>query len=402
MGISRTRFSDIAEDFLEDRLDDPFLRPVWEDLTEEDDKPPSILGSLQLPPRQNLPQHTFDPERLFGLLPLICQAQGSLSRLEALAASAPSDCREGFVRRLAFKEAAGWLGCSYSRVNSVDLALRSMRLAGGLGTAAAVKLRDEIEEAGDFDESFAVSQMVDIATSSALLYVRQILHLTRSLAGKSLPGLPVLARGVHRLGGAEIDPGAFQAWLAALPADLPPLLAAANVAILWPSSGLAGRSSALQSTLLSAAILRDGRVLRAAPLPFWSLQPTISVSGSPDMLPVLRGDVAHTAGIQGPADLLSSWLYAVHVGAEAATADLKHLLDVRVEASKWLARADQRDRSLVVYDCCVRQFVVTAASVAKQTGVSQRSAIRILSMLSAEGFVKEVTGRQSYRAFSVR
>ena len=73
------------------------------------------------------------PQPRTSLLRLLATAQDAVSRLDALASTAPASVRAGLVVRMGWREAAGWLSSVTAWAHPLDLALRA---AGVLGSFA--------------------------------------------------------------------------------------------------------------------------------------------------------------------------------------------------------------------------------------------------------------------------
>ena len=73
------------------------------------------------------------PQPSTSLLRLLATAQDAVSRLDALASTAPASVRAGLVVRMGWREAAGWLSSVTAWAHPLDLALRA---AGVLGSFA--------------------------------------------------------------------------------------------------------------------------------------------------------------------------------------------------------------------------------------------------------------------------
>ena len=80
------------------------------------------------------------PQPSTSLLRLLATAQDAVSRLDALASTAPASVRAGLVVRMGWREAAGWLSSVTAWAHPLDLALRAAGVLGsfaGAGSRAA-------------------------------------------------------------------------------------------------------------------------------------------------------------------------------------------------------------------------------------------------------------------------
>jgi hypothetical protein len=92
--------------------DAELVRPAWETPADETD--------LDLRPNRKQPVGQGTTHRL------LCAAQHSLSRLDALIGAAIKPVREGIIARMAYQEASGWLAFVHAWVDPLDLALREI------------------------------------------------------------------------------------------------------------------------------------------------------------------------------------------------------------------------------------------------------------------------------------
>jgi Fic family protein len=91
--------------------------------------------------------------------------------------------------------------------------------------------------------------------------------------------------------------------------------------------------------------------------------------------------------------------------AEAARAGLRALAGLRqaeVAGAELAGQQDKRSRLPVVLDHLLRQPATTAPALARTLEITPQAALRLLARLQQEGLVTEVTGRGSFRAFSIK
>src|SRR5579884_2949995 len=107
---------------------DPLFRPVWEDTPDETELRPGLADSFARdrasPASRHQPNPWLQSDGPSALLCLLCDAEDTLARLDAIATTAPPAVREGLCARMAFAEAAGWLAYAHAWVHPLDLALR--------------------------------------------------------------------------------------------------------------------------------------------------------------------------------------------------------------------------------------------------------------------------------------
>jgi hypothetical protein len=220
------------------------------------------------------------------------------------------------------------------------------------------------------------------------------------------------------LGARGLDPGRLAAWWDAhAPASpprrrfgarrgegrapRPPLLAGAVAAQAWMASGITDQADPGQALLAGF-----GRLVRQAPVrcvfvPVWSAYPAVGF-GDRDALPTLRSDAA---------DRLAGWgrtvtwpVACLHLIAESSHRGLQELdrLETAAEQGRGLlARSDRRSRLPDALDALLRAPVLMPKALAAQLRIVPQTATALLRTLQAEGVVREVTGRGSFRAFAV-
>ena len=155
-----------------------------------------------------------------------------------------------------------------------------------------------------------------------------------------------------------------------------------------------------------ALLAAFGRLVRQAPVrhvfvPVWGACPAVGF-GDRDALPTLRSDAA---------DRLAGWgrtvtwpVACLHLIAESARVGLRELDRLEAAAAKgrgWLAGTDRRSRLPDALDVLLRAPVLTPKALAAQLRIVPQTATALLRTLQAEGVVREVTGRGSFRAFAV-
>ena len=136
-------------------------------------------------------------------------------------------------------------------------------------------------------------------------------------------------------------------------------------------------------------------------VPVWSAYPAVGF-GDRDVLPTLRSDAA---------DRLVGWgrtvtwpVACLHLIAESARLGLRELDRLETASGQGrgaLAGADRRSRLPDALEALLRAPVLTPKALAAQLRIAPQTATALLRTLQAEGVVREVTGRGSFRAFAV-
>jgi hypothetical protein len=148
--------------------------------------------------------------------------------------------------------------------------------------------------------------------------------------------------------------------------------------------------------------LGEGRGLLVLPRrifpPFWAAYASLGAGTAIDGWPRLRSDVARGVGVEG-------WQATfLHLTAESALMALREMdgLQMVREKGRGLAPADARTRLPAVVDALMRVPVVTPSGVAAALRITPQAVTAILRKLTVAGLAREVTGRESFRAFATK
>jgi hypothetical protein len=401
---------------------DERLRPPWEDTPDETD--------ADRRPWRRHPPPSGDGAWLAGadlpvLLTALADAGDALARLDARVATAADAVRDGLLARLALTEAAGFLAHAHAWVHPLDLALRDAGLTApaalaALGAGVRALPHTLAQPAGRLgweDPPFETLPAADQGVTDALALAR----LLRRLPGGGphpFGSATATAATLTALGARRLDPGRLAAWWdahapAAPPrrrfgakrgegrAPRPPLLAGPVAARAWMESGITDQADPGQALLAAF-----GRLVRQAPVrsvfpPLWSAYPAVGF-GDRDALPTLRSDaIDRIAGWGGTV----TWPVAcLHLIAESARRGLYELDRLEAGAKQGrgaLAGTDRRSRLPDALEALLRAPVLTPKALAAQLRIVPQTATALLRTLQAEGVVREVTGRGSFRAFAV-
>ena len=85
-----------------------------------------------------------------------------------------------------------------------------------------------------------------------------------------------------------------------------------------------------------------------------------------------------------------------------ALRELARMIEIEGKGRGSAARHDRRSRLAEVLDGLLRTPVVTARGLADSLWVTAQTATAALRALQGKGLVREVTGRESFRAFGLR
>ena len=135
---------------------------------------------------------------------------------------------------------------------------------------------------------------------------------------------------------------------------------------------------------VAACLWREETAHRPIPLPFWSASQLSH----------------HRLGLRIGLEWMAQFLECVTAAALIGLRELARLLEA--EKKRVDIRATARSRLPDAVDAVLRTPVVTADSLSKALHVTPRAALGLLGQLMAAGFVREATGRASWRAFVLR
>jgi HTH DNA binding domain len=402
---------------------DARLRPPWEDTPDETDadcfpsrRHPSPSGDDGWRAGADLPV----------LLTALADASDALARLDARVATAARAVSEGLRARLALTEAAGFLAHTQAWVHPLDLALRDAGLTApaalaALGAGARALPHTIAQPAGRLgweDPPLETLPAADQGVADALALAR----LLRRLPGGGphpFGSAAATAATLTALGARHLDPGRLAAWWdahapaspprrrfgarrGAARAPHPPLLAGAVAAQAWMESGIIDQADPMHALLAAFGRLVRQPPARSVFVPVWSAYPAVGF-GDRDALPTLRSDAADR--LVGWGRMVTWPVTCLHLIAESARLALRELDRLEAAASAKgrgaLAGTDRRSRLPDALDALLRAPVLTPKSLAAQLRIVPQTATALLRTLQAEGVVREVTGRGSFRAFAV-
>jgi DNA-binding MarR family transcriptional regulator len=328
-----------------------------------------------------------------------------LARLDAGAEAASPAVQQGLITRLAYAEAAGWLASQSITAHSVSLALRDRERVGRrelwlqhqiLRPRRSIPAWEQddawLDADGKITRALALARLLERlpAADNPLVDVTRAEAWLAPLAPQATP----------------FDRARFASWRAAhmpdgrRPDPRPALLRAAEASLGWMESGISDVPDAIQSLATAALLLKRMGAADTVPPPLWAAWPALCAPDDPGVLPRLRGDTAARLAPDGV-----SWpLVFLHLIAESARAGTRTLAELRVAEVAGLAFAaeeDKRSRLPATVDLLLRQPALTAPSLARQLDITPQAALRLFTRLEQAGLVREVTGRDSFRAFAL-
>jgi hypothetical protein len=128
------------------------------------------------------------------------------------------------------------------------------------------------------------------------------------------------------------------------------------------------------------------------PVLFWTMYPTL---GWPDIELRLRSDVLPRAAPE------AVWLHLWPKVPSRLCASWRACWRPSGGVGRLAAAYDRRSRMGAVLDELLRSPAVTPKMLVERIGLSQQSATGILGKLQAERIIRECTGRESFRAFTL-
>jgi hypothetical protein len=363
-----------------------WLRPVWEDDADLDDPP------LRRPVRPPALPRAIAHEATETLLGPLAAAAAALARLDGQAETASAAVRQGLISRLAYAEAAGWLASRGITVHPVSLILRAGERSGRreLWLQHQSLRRRRAAPARDADDAWLAA---DETITRGLALARLLGHLPAAdnplgECARAEAWLAPLAPAA-----CPFDRGCFERWRdahrpgARRPDPRPALLRAADAARVWMESGTSDIPDAIQALAAAALLLKRMGAAAFIQLPLWASWAGLCAPDDPGVLPRLRSDSAARLAPDGaarPAVFL-------HLVAEAARAGTRVLATLRQAAAAGTALAAQKDKRShlgLAVDALLRQPALTAP-------------LRLCAQLDEAGLVREMTGRGSFKAYSL-
>jgi len=357
--------------------DEFWHKPVWETEDEESLDPPALLFGRAR-------KTAAEPDFAHPLLTPLAAAQDAVGRLEAKTEMASDAVAEGLRARMAYLEAAGWLAHAHVWIHPWDLALRDNFLTGSYAAAAHQdRLKGELPSTM-MQESEGAPAPSEITVNHALRVARHWRRLAETRSWRPLADADALREILQSLGGRLPETPEIADFLASIRMleRGPALILAGRAAREWLNlPGVDQRCP--EGMFIGACLWREKSAKTSIALPFWSA-------------PELRHNrLALRFGVDWMAEFLNCVAAAAMIG-------LRELELLREAENKGASlRATARSRLPDVMNAMVRAPIVTVNSLVKSLDVTPQAALGLLRQLMAKGFVRETTGRLSWRAFTL-
>jgi hypothetical protein len=404
--------------------DDPLLRPAWEDAPDETDADRLDRRPVSRPMGRHGADVWAQADAMRDVLAPLCDATDALARLDAGAAAAPAQVREGLVARMAYTEAAGWLACAHTWVHPLDLALRDLGLTGTYAVAAtgggARVMPQTFAGPGRTDWDFSPLDTVaeaDRALAEALALARLLRRLAGARGKGSFGSAADAAASLAPFVAGPLDPDRFAAWQAGHVVPVapsrrfgrrgeggpppPPLLGLAQAAQAWMAGDITAAPTALAALLAAVDLCGHNGPARTVFVPVWAAWPAVGY-GARDALPGLRSDAAdRLVGRGRPVAWPVAFLHLVAESARTGQRELERLAIAAEKGRKLTAHCDRRSRLPAAVDALLRIPALTPKALAARLSVAPQTATALLRELQTTGFAREVTGRGSFRAFAL-
>jgi hypothetical protein len=355
--------------------DEKWFRPVWE-IEDED--------ALEPPGRPRARKPPSEPNYDHPLLIPLARAQNAVARLEAKTEAASDVVAEGLRARMSYLEAAGWLSHTHFSIHPWDLALRDHGLTTSYGAAHHADQLAAVLPSTSAQEGDLAAAPSDIVVNSALSYARLWRRLAEFRTWRPLADVEKLRETLKTLEFSGPDDAEIAEWLASIRmlergAEL---IWAGRAARDWMNlAGIKDRDPV--GIFLAACLWHEKNPRAPIPLPFWSA-------------PAQRH---HRLELQFGLAWIAEFLECV---AAAATTGL-HELNRLQEAEKKgrMMGSTARSRLPQAVDAVLRTHIVTTAGLAEAIRVTPQAALGLLRQLTANGVVREVTRRASWRAYAL-
>jgi hypothetical protein len=361
-----------------------WYKPVWETEDEESLDPPPLL-------RVRARKSGAEPDFDHPLLTPLAAAQDAVARLEARTETASDAVSEGLRVRMAYLEAAGWLAHAHVWIHPRDLALRDNLLTGSYAVAAVRdRLKSELPSTMA-QESEGAPAPSDITVNHALRLARHWRRLAETRSWRPLADADTLRETLQSLGGHVPETSELADYLASIRMleKGPALIRAGRAAREWMNlHDIDQRHPEIdrrhpEGMFIGACLWREKGAKASIALPFWSA-------------PELRHNrLALKFGVDWMAEFLNCVAAAAMIG-------LRELEQLREAENKGASlRTTARSSLPDAINAMLRAPVVTVSSLVKSLDVTPQAALGLLRQLMAAGLVREVTGRASWRAYSL-
>ena len=152
---------------------------------------------------------------------------------------------------------------------------------------------------------------------------------------------------------------------------------------------------------MAMGLLAAAGTARCVFVPLWAAYPAAGF-GERAALPRLRSDTAdRVVGWGRPVSWPVAFLHLVAESARMGLRELDRLNDAAEKGRGLVAGCDRRSRLPDAIDALLRTPALTPKTLAARLRIAPQTGTAVLRELEGRGFVREVTGRGSYRAFAV-
>ncbi len=407
---------------IEDQEDDPFLKPFWEDETDENEPPiqstahtskdetiNDILtrfgfGKTRFPERsetgvdsnqQSKPlhkDHGHQPALKSGkfektYFAKALKAQDALSRLDATFLSLPYKQKLGSLRRISLNEIHGLLLHHSYSVSRQSLALNLAGMTSSFSAENALKNNTlELEENSQIDPEMDIGTLPSYGEIEAAKgYISAWSALGNYQHGLDFKNADSFLVPLAKLGCHFKEPDLFRSWLSSSMTeyDKPgPLLPAWIVAYGLPEHQREEKID-LGSAYIAAAFWRMSRLNKAFPLPFFSA-PT-------RMLNLL--------GRMGGEDFDKLYFDCL---AEASLACLREIQRVK-DNNEAIEALPVKTRNALsrLFAYAHEVPIFTSSQAARRLGLTERGMRNQIQSLVDAKILKEMTNKITWRAYSL-
>lgn len=323
----------------------------------------------------------------------IAEAEAAVARVDQAVDWLPEALKLGLIKRVAMREAAGWLGYWKIPIAANRLAVEAIDGGSGWSVAKFIGVDDQVA-LGRISEALGLARLIvriatyrrwdplsDITAAELLASVvgASSRHAFEALEqGKATSGDEAASRKL-------LSTENFERWKKVWfpPRDQVDLWRIGQAAAAWMDAGCTLEPSLIEALAFAAVGAR--RRLKACPLPFWS-----ACAQRRELLPVRDADAWPTLFLQLTAESAKSFLWEAD------------------RLREWWRRAERAisERHADSIECKVLRLlaaepVVGASGLSKKLNCAMQSANRALANLEKDGLTREISGRASFRVFEM-
>ena len=355
--------------------DENWFQPSWEIEDEE---------ALEPPGRPRVRKPPSEPSYDHPLLIPLARAQNAVARLEAKTEAASDVVAEGLRARMSYLEAAGWLSHAHMNIHPWDLALRDHGVTTSYGAAHHADRLATVLPSTTAQEGELAAAPSDIVVNGALHYARLWRRLAEFRTWRPLADAERLRETLKTLGFSRPDDADIADWLASVRMleRGPDLILAGRAAREWMNLPRI-KTRNPDGIFLADCLWHEKNPRAPIPLPFWSAP----------------AQLHHRLELQFGLAWIAEFLECVTAAAITGLHELNRLQEA--EKKGRMLGSTARSRLPKAVDAVLRAHIVTVTSLAKAVDVTPQAALGLLRQLMAGGFVREATGRSSWRAFTL-